>query len=76
MPFERPSRSLLLTRWPARPANRGLVMSNWTVEVGQSEEEIFDQNVADDVLEAAGSLNERASGYTLAYCSGLSVCPA
>jgi hypothetical protein len=51
-------------------------MSNWTFEIGQSEEEIFDQNVADDVVEAAGSLNELASGYTLAYCSGLSVCPA
>ena len=51
-------------------------MSNRVIEVGQSGEEIFDQNVTDDVLEAAGSINERASGYTLAYCSGLSVCPA
>ena len=51
-------------------------MSNSAFDVGQSDGEVFDQNVTDDALEAAGSLNERAPGYTLAYCSGLSVCPA
>jgi hypothetical protein len=49
-------------------------MSNRVIEVAG--EEIFDQNITDDVLEAAGSLNERPAGYMLAYCSGLSVCPA
>jgi hypothetical protein len=51
-------------------------MSNSAFAVGQFDEEAFDQNVTDDALEAAGCLNERAPGYTLAYCSGLSVCPA
>jgi len=51
-------------------------MSNRVIDVGQSGAEVFDQNVTDDVLEAAGFLKERASGYTLAFCSGLSVCPA
>jgi hypothetical protein len=51
-------------------------MSNSAFEVGQSNDEVFDQSVTDDALELAASLNDRASGYTLAYCSGLSVCPA
>ena len=51
-------------------------MSNSAFEVGQSGEEVLDQTVTDDALEAAGSLHERASAYTFAYCSGLSVCPA
>jgi hypothetical protein len=51
-------------------------MSNSAFEGGQFDEEAFDQNVTDDALEAASSLNERAPAYTFAYCSGLSVCPA
>jgi hypothetical protein len=74
---ERASSLNILTCWPARLANIGvIVMSNLAFEAAQSDEEVFDQNVTDDMLEVSGSLNGRALGYTLAYCSGLSVCPA
>jgi len=38
------------------------------------EEEVLSFEVSDEALEAA-AVQEKA-GYTLAYCSGLSVCPA
>ena len=37
-------------------------------------EELAAYDVSDEALEAAAG-NEKA-GYTMAYCSGLSVCPA
>jgi hypothetical protein len=51
------------------------VMKNITVGHERTEEEIFDFEVSDEVLEiAAGSTKEKAN-FTLGACSGLSVCP-
>lgn len=45
--------------------------------IDQNEEEILVYEVSDDALEAAAGVGEdKAGNYTLAYCSGLSVCPA
>jgi hypothetical protein len=38
------------------------------------EEEVLSFEVSDEALEAAAG--QEKAGYTLAYCSGLSVCPA
>jgi len=38
------------------------------------EEEVRSFEVSDEALEAAAG--QEKAGYTLAYCSGLSVCPA
>ena len=41
------------------------------------EQEVFAFEVSDEALEAAaGTAREKAVSYTLAACSGLSVCPA
>ena len=51
-------------------------MSDKTIGFESNEEEILSFQVSDETLEtAAGKWNEKA-GYTLAYCSGLSTCPA
>lgn len=43
----------------------------------QAEQETLVFEVCDEVLEAAaGTIREKAASYTLAACSGLSVCPA
>jgi len=45
--------------------------------IDQNDDEILAYEVADDALEAAASAGDgKAANYTLAYCSGLSVCPA
>lgn len=47
--------------------------------IGFSEtgEELLTYKVSDEALEiAAGTVREKAVNYTLAACSGLSVCPA
>lgn len=49
------------------------IMNDATIGLDQIEE-LPAYNVSDEALEAAAG-NEKA-GYTLAYCSGLSVCPA
>jgi hypothetical protein len=42
-----------------------------------SDDEILAFSVSDETLEiAAGATKERAGSVTLAYCSGLSTCPA
>ena len=38
------------------------------------EEEVLSFEVSDEALEAAAG--QEKAGYTLAYCSGISVCPA
>lgn len=44
---------------------------------GQIEQEILAYEVCDEALEAAaGTVWVKAASYTLAACSGLSVCPA
>ena len=47
-----------------------------TIGLDQTEEEILTYEVSDDSLETAGGTGkEKAGNYTLAMCSGLSVCP-
>jgi hypothetical protein len=58
---------------PTPLANKRMnIMNDATIGLDQIEELAFD--VSDEALEAAAG-SEKA-GYTLAYCSGLSVCPA
>jgi hypothetical protein len=52
---------------------RMTIMNDATIGFDQIEE-LPAYEVSDEALEAAAG-NEKA-GYTLAYCSGLSVCPA
>jgi hypothetical protein len=49
------------------------IMNDATIGFDQTEE-LPAYEISDDALEAAAG-SEKA-GYTLAYCSGLSVCPA
>jgi hypothetical protein len=52
-------------------------MTHTTMGSEQTEQEIFAVEVSDEALEAAaGTANANAANYTLAACSGLSVCPA
>lgn len=52
-------------------------MTEATMEIERTEQEAFIFEVCDEVLEAAaGTAREKAANYTLAACSGLSVCPA
>jgi hypothetical protein len=56
---------------PTPLANKRMnIMNDATIEI----EELPTFEVSDEALEAAAG-SEKA-GYTLAYCSGLSVCPA
>ena len=50
-------------------------MNDTTIDLGQAEEAILTCEVSDEALETAAD-QDRAGNYTLAYCSGLSVCPA
>ncbi len=50
-------------------------MSDNTIQ--QIEEEILNFEVSDAALEsAAGTVKEKAGGFTLSFCSGLDTCPA
>jgi hypothetical protein len=52
-------------------------MTGTTIGIEQTEQEILTVEVTDETLEAAsGMVREKAANYTLAACSGLSVCPA
>jgi hypothetical protein len=52
-------------------------MTHMTMGSEQAEQEIFAFEISDEALEAAaGTANANAANYTLAACSGLSVCPA
>ena len=50
-------------------------MNDATIGLDQIDEEIPTFEVSDEALEAAAG-KDKAGSYTLAYCSGLSVCPA
>ena len=50
-------------------------MNDTSIDLGQAEEAILTREVCDEALEAAAG-KDKAENYTLAYCSGLSVCPA
>jgi hypothetical protein len=49
-------------------------MTDVTVGLEQNEQHLFSCEVSDEVLETAGG-KETAGIYTLAACTGLSVCP-
>ena len=52
-------------------------MNETTIGLEQTEPEILTFEVPDEALEAAaGTMKEKGANYTLAACSGLSVCPA
>jgi hypothetical protein len=52
-------------------------MTATTIGLEQTEQEILAFEVSDEALEtAAGTVTGKAANYTLAACSGLSVCPA
>jgi hypothetical protein len=60
-----------------RSKERISVMTGTTIRIEQTEQEIFAFEVSDEALEAASATaTEKAANYTLAACSGLSVCPA
>jgi hypothetical protein len=47
------------------------------MRIEQADQEVFTVEVSDEALESsAGTAMEKAANYTLAACSGLSVCPA
>jgi hypothetical protein len=51
-------------------------MTETTMGFEQTEQEILSLEVSDEALEsAAGTAKENAGNYTLAACTGLSVCP-
>jgi len=51
-------------------------MNLTTGRLERSDDEILTYDISDESLEIAGSGQENAAGYTLAYCTGLSACPA
>jgi len=63
---------------PASPTKERInAMTQTTMGREQAEQEFLVIEVSDEKLEAAaGSVSARAENYTLAACSGLSVCPA
>src|SRR5450759_2198620 len=51
-------------------------MSDTTIGLDQTEEEMLAYEVSDETLEtAAGTGSEKARNYTLLYCTALSLCP-
>jgi hypothetical protein len=76
--LRRPWLSEFLSWLPAPPTNERIAtMTDTTMEFERTEQETIVFEVCDEVLEAAaGTLREKAASYTLAACSGLSVCPA
>ena len=50
-------------------------MTSATMGLEQTEQDILAFEISDEALEAAAG-TEQAANYTLAACSGLSVCPA
>jgi hypothetical protein len=51
-------------------------MSDTTIGIDQTEEEMLAYEVSDETLEtAAGSGNENAKNYTLYFCTYMSLCP-
>jgi len=49
-------------------------MSDRTIGLDQTEEEILSFEVSDDALETAAG-KDKAGHYTLGFCTGLSACP-
>ena len=52
-------------------------MRDTTIGLERSEDEILTCQISDETLEAAaGAVGDKAGSVTLAYCTGLSTCPA
>jgi hypothetical protein len=52
-------------------------MNNMTTGLDQNEEDLLIYAISDEVLEAAACIgHEKAENYTLAACTGMSVCPS
>jgi len=52
-------------------------MTGITMQIEQTDQEVLSVEVSDEALESlAGTATKKAANYTLAACSGLSVCPA
>ena len=52
-------------------------MTQTTIGNGRADQELFASDISDEALEAAAiTASVNAKNYTLAACSGLSVCPA
>lgn len=51
-------------------------MSDTTIGLDQTDEDILTYEVSDEALEtAAGTGSEKAENYTLNYCTALHLCP-
>lgn len=50
-------------------------MTNITIELEKTEEDILAFKVSDEALEIAGGTAEEKANFTLGACTGLSVCP-
>ena len=51
-------------------------MSDTTIRLGQTDDEMFAYEVSDEALEAAAGMgSEKAGNYTLVYCTALDLCP-
>ena len=52
-------------------------MNDTTIELDQTEEEIFFYQASDESLErAAETRKDKGGNFTLSFCSGLDSCPA
>ncbi len=51
-------------------------MSETTIRLGQTDDDMLIYEVSDEALEAAaGTSGEKAGRYTLFYCTALDLCP-
>jgi hypothetical protein len=71
----RTSSSCLLTAGAPLANERISTMSD-TTRLEQTEEEILTFEVSDEALETAADAGKDRGNFTLAFCSGLSTCPA
>jgi hypothetical protein len=52
-------------------------MSDMTIGLEQTEEEMLTYEISDDALESTtGTGNEKAGNYTLYFCTALDLCPS
>lgn len=50
-------------------------MNDSATGLDQTEEEILNYEVSDEILEATANTGDGKAGYTFGACTGLSVCP-
>ena len=52
-------------------------MNDKTIGLDQTEEEVLTYEVSDEAIETAAGMEKwKAEAHTMAFCSGLSTCPA